>query len=254
MSIPIVIHIPHAKTVIPEDISRAFCLDDTLLENEVLKMTDWHTDRLFSMPDEVVQSIVYPVSRLVCDPERFENDAVESMSKMGMGVIYTKTHDFGILRKEPTIEERESILDRFYRPHHLKLENEVSSALNSYGSCLVVDAHSFPSSPLPYEQNPARPDICIGTDSFHTPTVLRDNAINLVENCGWTVNVNEPFAGALVPTSRYHKDSRVFAIMIEVNRRLYLDEATGKPIPEFSYVATKIQKVVLGLAAKFSNL
>ncbi len=46
----------------------------------------------------------------------------------------------------------------------------------------------------------------------------------------------------------------MFAIMIEVNRRLYLDEATGKPIPEFSYVATKIQKVVLGLAAKFSNL
>ena len=52
-------------------------------------MTDAYTDKLFSVPDAAV--VRYPVSRLIADPERFENDAEEVMSKLGMGVIYTRT-------------------------------------------------------------------------------------------------------------------------------------------------------------------
>ena len=39
--------------------------------------------------------------------------------------------------------------------------------------------------------------------------------------------MNQPFAGAYVPLRWFGKDSRVEAIMLEVRRDAYMDEATG---------------------------
>lgn len=56
---------------------------------------------------------------------------------------------------------------------------------------------------------------------------------------GFRVALNDPFAGALVPISRYQKDNRLRAVMIEINRNLYMDEASGEPnerLPELGQV------------------
>jgi N-formylglutamate amidohydrolase len=56
-------------------------------------MTDAYTDELFQSDLLGASTVHYPVSRIVVDPERFESDAEESMARVGMGVIYTKTSD-----------------------------------------------------------------------------------------------------------------------------------------------------------------
>jgi N-formylglutamate amidohydrolase len=91
---------------------------------------------------------------------------------------------------------------------------------------LIVDCHSFPSVALPYEldQGAQRADFCIGTDAFHTPPAVRDAIVAAVKQAGYSVTVDAPFAGALVPLASYRKDRRVWSVMIEVNRRLYMDE------------------------------
>ncbi len=40
---------------------------------------------------------------------------------------------------------------------------------------------------------------------------------------GYSVAINRPFAGCIVPTAFYQKDQRVMSVMIEINRRLYID-------------------------------
>jgi hypothetical protein len=100
MALPLVLHIPHASSVIPADLRETLLLDDDALRRELLIMTDWHTDRLFAFPG--TEAVVHPVSRLICDPERFVDDAREPMASFGMGVVYTRTHRFGILRQPPT--------------------------------------------------------------------------------------------------------------------------------------------------------
>lgn len=50
-------------------------------------MTDAFTDDLFHFDIPGMQEIIYPVSRLVVDSERFINDEEEPMSEKGMGVI-----------------------------------------------------------------------------------------------------------------------------------------------------------------------
>ena len=90
----------------------------------------------------------------------------------------------------------------------------------SYG--LIIDAHSFPSVPLPYElnQSPQRPDICIGADPDRTPSWLAWECERQFKACGWSVELNRPFSGALVPAAFYQREPRVVSVMIEVNRAL----------------------------------
>ena len=240
----IVLHIPHASREIPDDIRQSFVIDDARLELELLRMTDHFTDELFLVPPAVATPVVYPVSRLVCDPERFPDDAEEPMAARGMGVIYTQRHDLGPLREPPTASEREALLDRYYRPYHRALEEAVGASLAAHGRCLVIDCHSFPGTPLPYETDAARPDICIGTDEFHTPRALRDAAVAAFRAARLEVAVDRPFAGALVPASRYQQDRRVAAVMIEVNRSLYMDEETGERGPRFLDIKALLERVI----------
>jgi len=106
--------------------------------------------------------------------------------------------------------------------------------------------------PLPYEldQSEDRPDICLGTDAFHTPRVLAESAQRIFEEAGFSVAMNRPFAGALVPAAHYRSDSRVMALMIEVNRRLYMDEQTGERRPDFATIQTRVQDVMRSVIAE----
>jgi N-formylglutamate deformylase len=58
---------------------------------------------------------------------------------------------------------------------------------------------------------------------------------------GFSVSRDDPFAGALVPAFAYRTDPRVKAIMVEVNRRLYLDERDASKLPAFGTIAQRVR-------------
>jgi N-formylglutamate amidohydrolase len=220
----VVIHLPHASREIPVDLRPTFLLDDAALVRELDRMTDHYTDELFAVPPTQAATVRFPVSRFVVDPERFEDDAEEPMAQRGQGVIYTRTSAGLPLRHPPTPDEREALLDRFYRPHHDRLAQRVGEALAVFGRALVIDGHSFPDRPLPmeFDQRPDRPDICLGTDPAHTPEHLIEALVETCRQIGWTVRLNAPYAGTIVPRSFFRQEPRVHSLLIEVNRRLYL--------------------------------
>jgi N-formylglutamate amidohydrolase len=97
---------------------------------------------------------------------------------------------------------------------------------------------------LPYEQaEPAarRPAVCIGSDAFHTEPALAQAFVRAFTQVGWEVVLNEPFAGALVPASRYRRDARVQAVMVEVNRGLYMREDDGSRRADFERTAERVR-------------
>ncbi len=208
-------------------------------------MTDWFTDEIFGdmtgAPD-----VIFPVSRLVLDPERFENNHHELMSKRGMGVIYELTSSQRPLRRNLNPSERNRLIDNYYRPHHRSLTDLTGQFIAEHGSCLIIDGHSFPRLPLAYEidQDMERSEICIGTDDYHTPDSLKDAAVSMFSAAGFTVAVNSPFAGALVPSEFYRSDKRVLALMIEVRRDLYMDEDRAEKLPSFNMIRKNIRAVI----------
>ena len=220
------------------------------MNSELLHMTDAHTDELFPVTAAETSRIVFPISRLVCDVERFPTDDDEPMAARGMGVVYTRTSTGGVLRAPPSATGRQSVLDRWYWPHHSQLDRIVNEIVARFGRCLIIDCHGFASVPLPYEpvQTEHRPDFCIGTDSFHTPPAIRDVLVGAIEAEGHTVAVDAPFSGALVPLSVYRKDRRVSSVMIEVNRFLYMDERSGSRNSAFAEIRALIERFILAAA------
>lgn len=239
----VVVHVPHAHEWIPRDLRNRLELSDLDLKRELLAMTDRYADHLFSLPPALARMVVYRASRLVVDPERFVDDALEPMARKGMGVIYTRTSDGRLLRGAPTAAERQELLARFYKPHHERLTAAVEAARSTHGDCLLIDGHSFPSRALPYEDSSAtpRPEICIGTDPDHTPDWLRDAALATFATEGFHVAADTPFAGALVPSKFFRKDFDVFSVMVEVNRGLYMDETTGDWLPDAQRVRGRLR-------------
>jgi N-formylglutamate deformylase len=210
-----VLHIPHSSRHVTVEERQAILLDDAAFNSELLRMTDAYTDELFPVTPAEAGRVIFPLSRLTCDVERFPSDEDESMSARGIGAIYTQTSKGDVLRAAPNATERKLLIDRWYWPHHSMLDHLVNDVVVQSGVCLIVDCHSFASVALPYEldQTSGRADICNGTDPFHTPLSVRDAIV--------------AFSGALVPLSSHRKDRRVLSVMIEVNRRLYMDEESG---------------------------
>lgn len=244
-----VLHIPHSADVIPDDVRRSFVVSERQLAHERLVSTDWYTDELFALPASEAASIRFPVSRLVLDPERFVDDAQEPMARMGRGVIYTHRADGGVLRDPPAPGARAELLDRYYRPHHGTLAAAVSAASVAHGACLLIDCHSFPARPLScdLDQEVDRPDICLGTDPVHTPPWLLERARRHFEDAGLTVAIDRPYAGVLVPETHTGGNAAILALMVEINRRLYMDESTGAKRDEFAVVATLIKEGLVEL-------
>jgi len=250
VTVPIIANIPHSSTFIPPQIRNSLLISDEELERELLLLTDRYVDELFSSVHETGGiEVRYNISRMVLDPERFENDEEEVMSKKGMGVIYTKTSKGKEFRSFLSENERKKLLETFYHPYHRAIENEVQGLLEKFGKCLIIDCHSFSSAPLPFEldQYPVRPDICIGTDNFHTPQDLIKSVEQFFESIHLSTTRNRPYNGTYVPLKYLGKDKLVSSIMIEVNRKLYMNESTGEKLIIFPEMKNILKELISNL-------
>jgi len=223
----VVIHVPHSGTYIPQELVKTFLLSEAELLREVELMADLRTDLI---AEEAISSLfVQPsvfmnnLSRLVFDPERFD-DPSEEMESVGMGVVYTKTSDQRPLRVV-SASERADLVEHYYKPYSLELSKLVSKTLRLHGQVTIIDLHSYAKDALEYElhKDLARPEICLGVDSFHTPKSLIDAASRAFD--GFEIGHNAPFAGTYVPLEHYQSETMVHSIMVEIRKDTYLGEA-----------------------------
>ena len=240
----LILHIPHSSTHIP--LKDGYIVDDEFLQSEMLKLTDWYTDDLFHSEKDI--SVIAPFSRIFCDPERFSDDEQEVMSKVGMGVLYEKS-DAGQQMREVSPELREQILSQYYWPHHQALNRAVEQQLERVGHALILDCHSYPDTPLirDLSQTAERPDFNIGTDGYHTPQELIDFSEKFFEKKGYSLGVDWPYSGSIVPLDYYQKDKRVQTLMLEINRSLYLLEPGNQKSERYEEVKEVVKEFMDGL-------
>lgn len=251
-----ILHIPHASCFFPH--FEGYTVSRERLAFMAAQAGDLFTDDLFICEGSI--PIIAPFSRIFCDTERFEDDALEPMSKLGHGCIYTHGPEGDPIRTvSPAL--REHILDGHYRPHHLALEQAVEQQLALHGRALIIDCHSFPDQPFssltPKTEaqvaaaaaaDPS-PDFCIGADPHHTAPELTSHLVHQFYQRGFSVSVNSPYSGSLVPLKFYRSDPRVLSIMIEVNRKLILTPSGHEKSANFPAFQQLIQGLYPSLCA-----
>ncbi|WP_127360259.1 N-formylglutamate amidohydrolase [Actinacidiphila soli] len=218
---PVILHVPHGSRAIPPAVRTGILLDDDALATELDHMTDAHTTVIAERA--AAQAAIPPwrfaneLSRLVIDPERFPDER-EEMRGVGMGAVYTRTSD-GLRLREDDPAAEQALLDAYFRPYAAAMTGCVQDRLDAVGRAVVIDVHSYPAAPLPYELHAdgPRPAVCLGTDPFHTPGWLLDAAREAFAGCD-TVGLDSPFAGAYVPLRHYGAVREVSALMIEIRR------------------------------------
>lgn len=246
MSIKAILHIPHSSVLIPD--MSAYTVSKEIIDSEILKLTDWYTDDLFHSEED--EMIVAGFSRIFCDVERFTDDSQEVMAQYGMGVLYEKSDEGNTIRNVSP-GYKENVLRDYYLPHHQRLNEAVNNQLRLYEKALIIDCHSFPHIPLKraLSQNPNQPDFNIGTDSFHTPDHLTERAVRYFEKLGYSLGVDWPYSGSIVPMEHYKKSKNVHTMMLEINRKLYLKV----PGNEKSERYDEIKRIIKELIKKLKN-
>ena len=212
-------HIPHASTAIPPAIRYQFLLSDDELQAGAELVADTGADGLYQRNGDT--AVVFPWSRLVLDPERFCGDA-EPMEAHGLGMIYRRTDNGRPLRRDLLPAEEQALVD-LYQNHHARLTSLVQAIIKHHGRCVILDGHTYPAAPLPFEDpSMDRPPVCLGTDPIHTPDWLVQAFVDAFSAQGIETGINTPYAGTLVP-KQLQGDTRVMSVMIETRKDCYSD-------------------------------
>ena len=213
----IIIHIPHSSLYLPKEFYNRIILDKEYVEEENKFMCDYKVDLFLPKGFNILK---FNYSRLFCDVERYKIDKLEEMSKYGMGVIYEKDSNgnkFINLDKK----YKNNIIKKYYDKHHNKFNNLVNETLKKYNICYIIDLHSYSDLFVKKVLNKSNnPDICIGINKEYYSKKLTDFTINHFKKYGYSIKINYPYSGTMCPNK---KDDRVKSIMIEINKRIYLN-------------------------------
>ncbi len=132
-----------------------------------------------------------------------------------------------------TFEEARQRIDTIYKPYHTALRGLLANTHRRFGHAVLIDCHSMPAS-ISVGADGLRPDFVIG-DRFGTSAGrdISEAAVEALRSMGYLVAANKPYAGGFI-TEHYGRPAKgLHAVQIEVNRGLYVNEATLQKKPGF---------------------
>ena len=231
----LLVSLPHVGTVIPDDIAarlrpHALAVPDT----------DWHLERLYAFArDELGASVIVPrFSRYCIDLNRPPENTPMYAGANNTELCPTRDFTGAALYRDgaaPDDAEVARRLQRYWRPYHDALAEELARLKAAHGHALLFDGHSIKSE-LPWLFDGRLPDLNLGTASGAScEPALRDALAAVLATQGrYTHVVDGRFKGGYI-TRRYGRPAEgVQAVQLEMCWRCYMPEA-----PPYAYDAQR---------------
>jgi N-formylglutamate amidohydrolase len=154
-----------------------------------------------------------------------------------------------VYARKLTFAEARGRVEAVHHPYHAALGALVAARVEAHGLAILLDWHSMPSAAARLAGG-GTCDVVLG-DRFGgacAPAVARVVEREL-KALGYAVSRNTPYAGGYT-TEHYGRPARgVHALQIEVNRALYVDEATLAPTAGFAALKADLERLFRALAA-----
>ena len=153
-----------------------------------------------------------------------------------------------------TFAEARGRIEAIHTPYHMALKDLVQEARARCGAAVLADWHSMPAAA-------ARPigregcDVVLG-DRFGAACAgtLTDAVEAAFIGLGYRVSRNTPYAGGYTTEFYGRPGAGVHVLQIELNRSLYLDEATLQPHAGYPTLKANLELVFTAVAGVASEL
>ena len=251
---------PHSGTDYPADFVRNSCLSPAQLRSSEDAFVDRFLGDALGAP---VLKARFPRAYVDLNRAAGEMDpalvrdikggAVNPRIAAGLGVVPRVVANGQVIQLgKMTRSEALQRLDIAYHPYHQALSQVIKQQLARFGICYLFDFHSMPRSALGGKfSTKRRPDVILGDRYGTACDAWFGDAVALAfEAAGFEVARNTPFAGGYITRHYGAPKKGIQAIQIEIDRGLYMDEKSVRPLPEFDRFAKRIS----GVAARLSRL
>lgn len=267
-AIPLVCDSPHSGTHYPDDYGYAVDLTD------LRKSEDTHVQWLWDAVPEVGGTLVYATfPRSYIDVNRHLGDVDVAMladdwpepvsptarsMALGNGLVSSLTTSRRpIYARLLSANEVVHRIDRYWRPYRAALASALARAGQS-GPRWHLNLHSMPSNA--YERlgrvapGPLA-DVVLGNlNGVSCSGAFVEQVAQLFRHRGYTVSVNEPYAGQDLLRQFGNPQRGHESLQIELNRATYLNEQTRELLPGAAQVRQDIAGVLADLAAQIRSV
>ena len=226
--------------------SAAFLAQTVLSRDAIRSSEDAYVDQVFgTAPLHGAPLLAADVPRAYLDlnraPDEFDPAVIEGIARVphnprissGLGVIpRVVSGGRSIYRGKLALAEAEARIAEVWHPYHRALRQLLEETHADFGEAVLIDCHSMPHEAIDGHSRPGqpRPDVVLG-DRFGAAAGrhVMDGVEAAFQRAGLRVARNTPFAGAFIAQSYGRPSARRHVIQVEIDRGLYMDEATITP-------------------------
>jgi len=256
--VPVVFDSPHSGTDYPEDFRPGVPM------SALRQAEDAFVDELYACgPRHGATLVAARFPRSYIDPNRSLLDVDTSLldapwpgpaaasrkTQLGIGLIW-RLLDTGepIYARKLSVDEVRRRIAEYHQPYQKAVKDAMDATHAHFGAVWHVNCHSMPAvSSAISEEGPGKPraDFVLGDREGTTcEPAFTAFVAETLSGLGYEVKVNDPYKGVELVRAFSDPAAGRHSLQIEANRRLYMDERTGRKSPGFERLASDIERMV----------
>jgi N-formylglutamate deformylase len=223
-SLPLLVSLPHDGSHIPPELAARMAPESRRAPD-----TDWHVSRLYAFAKDMGASVLVPShSRYVVDLNRPPDDVSLYPGQNTTGLcpaVRFSGEPVYLEGQSPSEDEVQGRVERYWRPYHALLVEELQRLHGRHGRVLLWEGHSIRGE-VPFLFEGTLPDLNVGTSSGASCSPQLQARLEAVlsaqTNYSWVANGR--FKGGYI-TRQYGRPAQgVDAVQLELSQRNYMDE------------------------------
>ncbi|HTZ81234.1 MAG TPA: N-formylglutamate amidohydrolase [Stellaceae bacterium] len=174
-------------------------------------------------------------------------------TRLGMGLIRRlAVPELPVYDRKLTVAEVQARIDRYYVPYHAELQAVASRLHGQFGGLWHINCHSMKSVSNEMASEGAgipRADFVLGDRDGTTcaPELTRFVA-DFLQQRRYDVRINDPYKGVELVRRHGRPQDNAHSLQIEVNRKLYMEEATFQRNANFPRLKADLDDLLAALA------